>query len=291
MRFLVAISSTVYSERTLKIGSALANAFSADLSVVYVGEPPNALLEGGVSLSRDAMLNWDIHHPGVEVLRWAYKRLQEYEFVDPEEPSIDPNDLVADADRIRVVVPHTHGEKIRLIMREGDAVDQLKQETESRDYLLTIVGGGSAKRLTSQLVQFIDTSLLFVKNFDPEWNYKLLLCVDDSQATRRAIKFGATVAQHFNTSIKLVTASKTKLFGDDYRAAAEWAKRYLQRLNLPFTQEFITGDPTTVFVEQAGTDHIIIMGKSKMHPLKAWLKGTKPGKTVLMANCPVILVK
>jgi len=140
-----------------------------------------------VTLSRDAMLSWDIHHPGVEVLRWAYERLQEYEFVDPGEAPIDPNNLVADANRIRVVVPHTHGEKIRLIMREGDPVDQLKQETEYRDYVLTIVGGGSAKRLTNQLVQFIDTSLLFVKNFDPDWNYNLLLCFDDSRATRRAV--------------------------------------------------------------------------------------------------------
>ena len=291
MRFLVAVSSTIYSERTLQIGSGIADAFSADLSVVYVGDPPKALLEGGVSLTRDAMLSWDINHPGVDVLRWAYQRLQEYEFIDPAEEQLDPNNLVAEAGRVRVVVPHTHGEKIRLIMREGDPVDQLKQETEYRDYQLTIVGGGSRKRLTRQLIQFIDTSLLFVKNFDPEGKYKLLLCVDDSQATRRAVIFCGTVARHLNTSVKLVTASKTKRFGDDYRAAAEWARRYLRRQKIEHSQYFITGDPATVFVEEAGSDHIIVMGKSKMHPLKAWLKGTKPGDTLLKANCPVILVK
>ncbi len=291
MRFLVAVSSTTYSERTLQIGSGIANAFSADLSVVYVGDPPKALLESGVSLARDAMLNWEIHHPGVDVLRWAYQRLQEYEFIDPAEEQIDPNNLVADTGRVRVVVPHTHGEKIRLIMREGDPVDQLKQETEFRDYQLTIVGGGSRRRLTRQLIQFIDTSLLFVKNFDPEGQYKLLLCVDNSQATRRAVIFCGTVARHLNTHVKLVTASKTRRFGSEYRAAAEWARRYLQRLKIPHSQYFITGDPAAVFVEEAGTDHIIIMGKSKMHPLKAWLMGTKPGDTLLKANCPVILVK
>jgi hypothetical protein len=65
----------------------------------------------------------------------------------------------------------------------------------------------------------------------------------------------------------------------------------LDRQQLPYEQHFKTGDPTSVFAETAGTDHIIIMGKSKMNPLKAWIKGTKPGDTVLKAHGPVILVK
>ncbi|MCK4577238.1 MAG: hypothetical protein KAU50_00520 [Candidatus Marinimicrobia bacterium] len=291
MRFLVAISSPIYSERTLQIGSSIAEAFKAELSVVYVGDRPKALATGGVNLARDAMLNWDIHHPGVDVLRWAYSRLQEYEFIDADAEQFDPKDLVEDDGRLRVVVPHTHGEKIRLILREGDPVEELKQETNIRDYPLTIVGGGSRKRLTRQLIQFIDTSLLFVKNFDVDKKYKLLLCVDDSAATRRAVMFCGRVAQALDTEVMLVTASKTKGFGPGYSKAAAWAKRYMERLKIAHTQEFVTGDPATTFVRLAGSDHIIVMGKSKMHPLKAWLTGTKPGDTVLKADSPAILVK
>jgi nucleotide-binding universal stress UspA family protein len=291
MRFLIAVRSTTYSERTLQIGSQIANAFSADLSVVYVGDRPPELLSGGVRLARDALLNWEINHPGVEVLRWAYRRLQDWEFIDPSLEQFDPTNLVEDADRIRVILPHVHGEKIRLIFREGDPVDQLRKETEYRDYVLTIVGGGNRKNLTRQLIQFVDTSMLFVKNWDPEWNYKVLLCVDDSQATKRAVVFGAQVAQHYKTQVDLLTVSKTQRFGEGYRGAARWAQRYLERVRVPYDQHFETGDPNSVFVEFAGSDHIIIMGKSRMNPIKAWFRGTKPGKTVLNAHSPVILVR
>ena len=291
MRFLVAVSSTIYSERTLQIGSAVANAFAADLSVVYVGDRPKEILSTGVGLSRDTLVNWNIHQPGVDVLRWAYRRLQEYEFIDPSAEQFDPANQVGDADHIRVVVPHVHGEKIRLILREGEPVDELKKETEYRDYLLTIVGGGSRKRLTRQLVQFVDTSLLFVKNFEPNRNYKVLLCVDDSRATKRAVIFGAQVATHFKSQVELLTVSKTKRFGPGYRGAAQWAEHYLKRQRVPFTQHFETGDPITIFTRMAGSDHIIIMGKSKQSPLKTFLIGSKPGETVLRAQGPVILVK
>ncbi len=291
MRFLVAVRSSTYSERTLQIGSAVADAFSADLSVVYVGDKPRELLSGGVKLAGDALLNWEINHPGVDVLRWAYRRLQDWNFIDPSIEQFDSTNLVADADRIRVIVPHVHGEKISLIFREGDPVDQLRKETEDRDYVLTIVGGGSRKRLTRQLVQFVDTSILFVKNFDPDWNYKVLLCVDDSPATKRAVVFGSQVAQHFKGHVDLLTVSKTQRFGKGYRGAARWARRYLDRQHIPYEQHFKTGDPVTVFTDFAGADHIIIMGKSLMNPIKAFFKVTKPAKTVLKAHGPVMLVK
>ena len=89
----------------------------------------------------------------------------------------------------------------------------------------------------------------------------------------------------------LLTVSKTQRFGKGYRGAAQWARRYLDRQRLPYDQHFKTGAPVTVFAETAGTDHIIIMGKSRMNPLKAFFKGTKPARTVLKAHGPVILVK
>lgn len=291
MRFLVAVRSSTYSERTLQIGSAVANAFSADLSVVYVGDRPRELVASGVKLASDALLNWDINHPGVEVLRWAYSRLQDWGFIDPSIEQFDPTNLVEERDQIRVILPHVSGEKIRLIFREGDLVDQLRKETEYRDYILTIVGGGSRKRLTRDLIQFVDTSILFVKNFDPDWNYKLLLCVDDSKATKRAVAFGARVAQNFKAFVDLLTVSKTQRFGKGYRGAARWACDYMKSQKIPCEHYFRTGDPVTVFTEFAGTDHIIIMGKSRMNPLRAWFAGTKPRETVLRAHGPVVLVK
>ncbi len=291
MRFLVAISSKDYSEDTLRIGSAVADAFHADLSVVSVVPKPRAILTSGVELAQDAMLAWSIYHPGMENLVWAYERLQTYNFIDRTDAAFDPRNLVSEGDRHRMVVPHVHGERISLILREGEVLGELHKETEGRDYLLTIVGGGQKSRLTRQLIQFVDTSIMFVKNFDRKWKYRLLICVDDSKATKKAVVFGGRIAQELFMEVDLVTVSKTKLFGKGYSAAADWAARYFDRQKVAYKQHFITGEPSTVFADFAGEDHIIIMGKSKMHPLKAWLAGTTPGDTILKAHCPVIIVK
>ncbi|MCH8327823.1 MAG: universal stress protein [Candidatus Marinimicrobia bacterium] len=291
MQFLVAIRSTVYSARTLELATSLAKGFKADLSVLYVGDRPRELVSEGVNLSRDAMLNWQINHPGVDVLRWAYEAMQKSGFIDPEIKEFDPTALVEDSGRIRVVVPQVDGENVRLILREGETVDQLKKETDYRDYILTVVGGGSRKRLARRLVQFVDTSLLFVKNYDPNLKYKLLLCVDDSGATRKAVSFAARVAFFLKTEIKVVTVSKTKKFGPAYTAAADWAQRYLDKAGIDYTHDYITGDPVKTFVERAGSDHIIVIGKSRSSPIANFLRSSKPAETVLQAHAPVILVK
>lgn len=292
MQFLVAVRSKEYSEETLKIGSSVANAFAADLSVLYVGPKPRQIMSSGLTLARDALLNWRINHPGVDVLLWTYKQLQSYEFISNDIEQFDDANIVEDAGRLRVLVPHVHGEKIRLIMREGEVLDQVKQETEFRDYQLTIVGGGDKHRLIRQLIQFLDTSIMFVKNFNPDWKYKVLLCVDDSHATKKAVVFGGTVAKHFDAHVNMVTVSKTDHFGEGYRGAADWAARYFERMHISNEQHFITNsDPATAFANFASEDHIIIMGKSKMNPLKAIFKGTTPGSTVIKSNCPVIVVK
>lgn len=291
MQFLVAVRSTKYSEGTLKIGASLAAGFSADLSVVYVGDRPRELLSEGVDLVRDAMLSWEINHPGVEVLRWAHQLLLDNKFIHPSEGEFDPTNLVEDAGRIRLVVPQVKGENLRLILREGDFIDQLKRETEYRDYIMTVVGGGSRKRLTRQLVLFVDTSLLFVKSYNPDIKYKILLCVDDSGATRRAVSFAARIANYLQTEISAVTVSKTIKFGPSYKKASEWAARYLDRAGVKYSQEFLTGDPVKIFTELAGHDHIIVMGKSRKSALAKFIRSSKPAETVLRAQAPVLLVK
>lgn len=291
MQFLVAIRSTTYSAPTLEIARLLAEGVQADLSVLYVGDRPNQLLGEGVSLARDAMVNWQIHHPGVEVLRWAYQVMQESNFIDPDHEGFNPTNLIEDTNRIRVVVPQVSDRKVRLILREGEPVDQLKNETDYRDYLLTVVGGGSRKKLTRKLVQFVDTSLLFAKNYSADKDYKLLLCVDDSGATRRAVAFAARISHFLEVDIKVLTVSKIKNFGEGYINAANWAMRYLDKAGVTYDHEFIVGDPVETFTSRAGDDHIIIMGKSRKNIIAKFFTSSKPAETVLHANAPVILVK
>jgi len=53
----------------------------------------------------------------------------------------------------------------------------------------------------------------------------------------------------------------------------------------------VTGSPTEKFVEKAGSDHIIVMGKGTGNEFYKFIRGSKPIHTAQKAKCPVVIVK
>jgi hypothetical protein len=292
MRFLIAVKDTsLESKNRLKIGVTIASGFSADLSVLYIGKKSSSIIEGDIALTRYSLSEWNIHHPGIEVLMWAFEAIKEFGFLPAETAEFDPSNLIAESGRIRMVLPQSSGEKIHLILREGDLLSELHKETQYRPYELSIIGAPENNRMTHKFIQFLDTSIFIIKNFDPSWNYKILLCVDDSAATKRAIMFGAIISRQFNAHIHAITVSKNKKFGKGYKNASRWVAKYLRMLKLSFNVSMITGNPTDVFLQEAGDNHIIVMGKASGNEFIKFLKGSKPIHTAQKANSPILLVK
>lgn len=293
MKFLLAISSKEYSEPTLKIGSMVARAFKAHLSVIYVGEKPKEMFAGRVHLSRDTLAKWEIYHPGVEVLRWAFQYLQKTGYLptDDERYEFDPANMVEEADRFRVVLPGPYGKTVALILREGDIINELRREAIKDEYILSIIGGSKKRRMAHNIIQYIPTSIFVVKNADAERDYKLLLLVDDSKATKRAVRLGATIAKSQGMFVNTLTVSKRKRFGPGYKGAAKSAANHLKKQGVDFEQHFLVGDPVSMFVDFAGEDHIIVMGVSGQSPIKKFFVGSKPIKTLDKAQCPILIIK
>ena len=67
--------------------------------------------------------------------------------------------------------------------------------------------------MAHDLIQYIDSSIFVAKKFDPKKDYRVLLAVDDSPGTKKAVKFGVRVAQAFNIPLNLLTISKKDNFG------------------------------------------------------------------------------
>lgn len=292
MKFLLAISSKEYSESTLIVGSLIAKTFNADLSLVYVGEKPKQIFEGRIKLARDSLAKWEIYHPGIEVLKWAFKYLQSSGYLETtDENGFNPENIVDEHNRYRLVLQGSFGRDVDLILREGKIIDELRKECFEQEYTLTIIGGSKKRRMAHDLVQYLPTSIFVVQNLDSSKQYKLLLCVDDSKATKSAVRFGATIAKNQGMFVNTLTVSKTTLFGKGYKGAAKAAGRYLKSQNIPFEQHFITGDPVNTFLDFAGDDHIIVMGDSKQSPLLKFFFGSKPIKTMKKASCPILVVR
>ena len=289
MKFLIALKNTKDdSKNILDIGCKIAEGFSADLTICFVGKKSKALIEGDVNLARQSLAEWNIYHPGLEVLEWAFNILKEKEFAPDTE--FDVQNLVEDRGRIRMVLPKTTDYQIRLVLREGELLSELNKEVKHGEFDIAILGTPKRKRMIHKIAQFLDTSIFFVKNFKPSWEYKILLCVDDSRATKRAVILSTRISKQFKAEIKTLTVSKTSFFGKGYRNAHSWAERYLKRVGIPFNSKLLNGNPVDVFVQEAGEDHIIIMGKDKGNELIKFAFGSKPIHTAQGANCPVLMV-
>ena len=289
MKFLIAIKNKDdEAKNILEIGCKIAEGFAADLTICYVGRKSKALIEGDVNLARLSMAEWNIYHPGLEILEWAFNILKDKGFA--QDTTFDVENLVEENDRRRLVLPETTDYQIRLVLREGELLSELNQEVKQGEFDIAIIGSPRRKRMTQKLAQFLDTSIFFVKNFNPSWDYKILLCVDDSRATKRAVIFSTRISKQFSSDIVLVTVSKTSFFGKGYRNAHIWAERYLKRKNVTFESKLLNGNPVDVFVDEAGEDHIIIMGKAKGNEIIKFVLGSKPIHTAQRANCPILLV-
>ena len=289
MKFLLAIKDTsIKSKNILDIGCKIAEGFSADLTICYVGKKSKALIESEISLTRLSLAEWNIYHPGIEVLEWAFNILKDKGFLKNINFNLD--NLTEIQNRIRLVLPKTKGYQIRLVLREGDLLSELNQEVKYGEFDIAILGSPKKKRLIQNIAQFLDTSIFFIKNFRPNWNYKILLCVDDSRATKRAVILSTRLAKQFNANISLITVSKTSSFGKGYQNAHHWAEKYINRIDIPFDSKLLHGDPINVFINEANDDHIIIMGKAKGSEISKFVFGSKPINTAKQSNCPILLV-
>lgn len=294
MKFLIAVGSKEYSEPTLRVGMQVAKAFGASVTVLYVGPKVSAFSSSEVRLAQESMERWEIEHPGVEVLEWAFNFLAENDYITPKmiEAGFQKNTLVqTHGNRCELYLQGQVCENVNLILRNGDIIHELRDEVSKGSYDVTIIGGSKKRRMAHDLVQYINSSIFIVKNFDSEMKYRLLMATDDSEKTKKAVKFGTRVSQAFDMPMDLVTVSKKNFFGTGYRTASQKASTLVRRAGIEKEVQLMVGDPVKVLVDFAGKDHIIVMGASTANPIKKFFMGSKPLKVMKSCDCPVLIVK
>jgi len=294
MKILIAVSSKEYSGPTLSVGMNVSRAFKAPTTIVDVGEKINEFSTKDVGMAQERIESWDFYRPGVDVLEWAFDYLADKEFIERSdiEAGFPKNTLVdIGGNRCEVYLKGTVCDNVNLILRNGDIIAELKDEVQKHHYDVTIIGGSQKRRMAHDLIQYIDSSIFVVNKYDLNKKYKILIAVDDSPNTRKAVKYGTRVSQAFNVPVEMITVSKKDEFGDGYTNAANWAKKILRRSNISFGHQFLVGDPAQVIYEVAGDNHIIVMGSSTQNPLLKFFKGSKPLNVMETCKCPILIVK
>ena len=294
MKILIAVSSKEYSGPTLDVGMNIARALKASTTIVDVGQKISEFSSKDVSLANELMESWDLDRPGVDVLEWAYTYLAENKFIESQTIELGfPKNLLVESgsNRAEVYLKGSVVENLNLILRNGDIIEELRDEVQTYNYDVAIIGGSGKRSMAHDLIQYIDSSIFIVNNFNVKQDYRILLAVDDSSGTAKAVKYGVRVAQAFGIDVDLVTISRDDHFGEGYKNASARAAKLMRRSGVAAETLFKVGEPVNTIIEIAGNNHIIIMGASTQSPIAKFFMGSKPLNVIEACNCPVLIVK
>ena len=293
MKILIALGSKQYSKPTLHLGMEVAQAFKAKATIIDVGEKVSEFSSQLVELAQDQMESWDFDPPGVDVLEWAFNYLSDNNLIDSKqiETGFPKNRLIDDGeDRKLVYLSGTVCEDVNLILRNGDIIAELREEVQYGNYDVTIVGKSQKRNMSHDLLQYINSSILVVNQYDNEKFKRVLLPIDNDGGSMKAAKYGIRVALAYNIGIDLFTVSNKTPVDDESKKAIK-IKKLIRRSGVEYAHEKEQGDTVEKIIEKADDDKIIVMRASGMSPIKRYFKGSIPLSIMNRCNVPILIVK
>tara|TARA_B100001093_G_C26676769_1_gene948627 strand:- start:107 stop:934 length:828 start_codon:yes stop_codon:yes gene_type:complete len=272
----------------------ISSAFKASTTIVDVGSKISEFGSKEVSIANQVIESWDVSRPGVEVLEWAFRYLLKNNFIEVEDDEGGKlkNKLIEEeSNRIEVYLKGKIGNNLSLILRNGDIIGELRDEVKSGNYDVTIIGGSGKRSMSHDLLQYIDSSILVVKGFDPTNNYRILLVIDDSPYMKKVLKYGVRVAQAFNIEVDFLVVSKNKTLSEENKIIIDYSSKYLRRCNVKSNVLTKIGNPEEKIIKAAGNNHIIIMGASIKSPIVKFFQSSIPLDVMKSCKSPILIVK
>ncbi len=285
MNILIAIGGRDYSKPTLDLGMKVANSLEASTTIAYVGKKVSQFSEKDVSVVHQNLDERQLYRPGVRTLEWAYDFLNSKNYIQEEKNDFNDHLLVDEENsRMRVLLKGKHSNKIDLILRTGEIIEQLRSEVQTNNHDITIIGGGSNKGMHHDLVQFIDSSVLVVKNYSLKKEYKILLPVNNSIGSNNAIE----IAEQF---VEIVTVLENKPSDENLKKILEKTAKRFSKSRIKNTTRVLEGSVVETITESASDDSIIMLGVSPKNPVMKYFFGSKPISIAQKCKCPVLIAK
>ena len=294
MKILIAIGSKHYSEPTLNLGMKVAEAFNAKTTIIDVGKKVSEFSSQLVELAQDQMESWDFDPPGVDVLEWAFNYLSENSLIDAKqiETGFPKNRLIDDGeDRKLVYLSGTVCEDVNLILRNGEIITELREEVQFGKYDVTIVGKSQKRNMSHDLIQYINSSILVVNEYDDENFNRVLLPVDNFPGSMKTAKYAIRVAISYDVGIDILNVlDENKSKNEDSSNVSKIIK-LIRRSGVDHKYIKEDGDPVEKIIEKSNNDKIIVMRASNMSPIKRYFRGSKPLSVMNSCNVPILIVK
>ena len=294
MKILIAIGSKNFSKPTLRLGMKVAQAFKAKTTIIDVGEKISEFSSHLVELAQDQMESWDFDPPGVDVLEWAFNYLSDNKLIDSKqiETGFPKNRLIDDGeDRKLVYLSGTVCDDVNLILRNGDIISELREEVQFGKYDVTIIGKSRKRNMSHDLLQYINSSVLIVNNYQNEKFDKILLPLNDSSGMMKVAKYAIRVSLALKVSIEILTVTNKKDSDVVNRSKIDKLIKLIRRSGVAHFHKIEEGDIVEKIVNRAGKDKIIVMKASSMSPIQRFFKGSIPLSVMNECDVPILIVK
>ena len=293
MKILIAIGGREFSKPTLDLGMKIANSFKSSTTIAYVGKKIIQFSEKDVSVVHQNLDDRELYRPGIRTLEWAYDFLISKKYIEEKDANKFDDYLLVDEEnsRMKVLLKGQQSDKIDLIMRTGEIIEQLKDEVETNKHDITIIGGGGNKGLHLKLVQFIDSSVFVVKNYSVNKKYKILLPVNDSKGSDMAIETAINFAKSYKLNVEIISVPEEKKSNEEVEKILFKTKEKFLKNNIKASTKLIDGAPVNSIVDYAKDDSIVILGVSPKNPIMKYFFGSKPLSIAQKCNCPVLITK
>ena len=293
MKILIAIGGREYSKPTLDLGMKIANSFKSSTTIAYVGKKISQFSEKDVSVVHQNLDERELYRPGIRTLEWAYDFLISKEYIQEKVANKFDDYLLVDEEnsRMKVLLKGQQSDKIDLIMRTGEIIEQLKNEVETNNHDITIIGGGGNTGIHQKLIQFIDSSVFVVKNYSVNKKYKILLPVNDSKGSDMAIETAINFAKSYKLNVEIVSVPEGNKPIDEVENILKKTKEKFSKNKIKTSTKLIDGTPVNSIVNYAKDNSIIILGVSPKNPIMKYFFGSKPLSIAQKCNCPVLITK
>ena len=293
MKILIAIGGREFSKPTLDLGMKIANSFKCSTTIAYVGKKISQFSEKDVSVVHQNLDDRELYRPGIRTLEWAYDFLISKKYIEEKDSNKFDDYLLVDEEnsRMKVLLKGQQSDKIDLIMRTGEIIEQLKYEVETNKHDITIIGGGGNKGIHQKLVQFIDSSVFVVKNYSVNKKYKILLPVNDSMGSDMAIETAINFAKSYKLNVEIVSVPEGKKSIEEVEKILKKTKEKFSKNRIKTTTKLIDGSAVDSIVNYAKDDSIVILGVSPKNPIMKYFFGSKPLSIAQKCNCPVLITK
>ena len=293
MKILIAIGGREFSKPTLDLGMKIANSFKSSTTIAYVGKKISQFSEKDVSVVHQNLDNRELYRPGIRTLEWAYDFLVSKKYIEEKDSNKFNDYLLVDEEnsRMKVLLKGQQSDKIDLIMRTGEIIEQLKNEVETNKHDVTIIGGGGNKGIHQKLVQFIDSSVFVVKNYSVNKKYRILVPVNESKGSDMAIETAINFAKSYKLDVEIVSVPEGKKSIKEVEKILLKTKDKFSKNKIKASTKLISGSAVNSIVNHAKDDSIVILGVSPKNPIMKYFLGSKPLSIAQKCNCPVLITK